>query len=74
MAVTLSITVTDAQGARAQTALGHWNDPVNPTAWVDATVADVRAMIKAWIKERVINYETTKASETDRTTRSGEVW
>lgn len=75
MAVSLTITVTDAQALRARTAFGKWDrtDPANPV-WVIATGAQMQQYIKDWVKSRTLDYETTQAAEADRATRSAEVW
>lgn len=73
MAVTLSITVTNAQAARVQTAMGHFDTSV-PPVWVNATAAEIQAMIKAWAKSKAIDYETTQNAIADRDTKSAEVW
>lgn len=77
MAVTLTITVTNAQATRAQTAYGHLDtDPLSPTfnTWVLATAADMQNAIKAWVKSRVVDYETSLTAVVDRNTRSAEIW
>lgn len=67
----LTITVPNAIVPRIQAAYGH-RDVNNPTVWVPATVAEIQEAIKAVIREKVINYETTAAAEADRVTRSAE--
>lgn len=74
MAVTLSITVTDAQALRARTALGHWDNSVLPAVWAPATAAEVRALILQWLKARVIDYETTQENEVSREAKAAEAW
>jgi len=68
----LTITVPDAVVPRIRAAFGR-RDINNPAVWVPATVVELQDAIKDFVRERVVNYETTLAAETDRTTRSTEV-
>jgi len=70
---TISITVPDSALPRLRAAFGH-PDPVTPGAWVDATNAEVMAAVKAALKSKVIDHETTIAAMADRATRSSESW
>lgn len=70
---TLTLTIPDAVVPRIRAAYGR-RDINNPAIWINATVAEVEAAVKAQIKERVINHETTLAAETERATRSAEAW
>jgi len=66
----LSITVPDAVVSRIRTAMGR---SVN-NVWIDATLAEVQAAIKQYIKAQVINYETTQAATVKNTEVSQENW
>ncbi len=73
----LSITIADDKIPRIQAAYGHLDSVVgSPTfgQWVNGTVADVTATLKASIKAKVIDYETSLAATADRATRSAEVY
>ncbi|MGH8523566.1 MAG: hypothetical protein ACREXY_04925 [Gammaproteobacteria bacterium] len=72
MAVTLSITVTDAQAARALVAFGHFEG--SPPVWVNATANDVRANILNYAKNRVLEYETALAAAAKRDAVGSETW
>ncbi len=69
----LTITVSDVVVPRIQAAFGHWSTDTTPV-WVSATVADLQAAIKTWIKGAVINYETTLAAQAKNASVSGEIW
>lgn len=73
MAVSLTITVTDAQATRARTAFGKYNTDT-PPVWVLATAAEMQAAIKAWVKSRIMDYETTQENEASRASKSAETW
>jgi len=68
----LSITVPDAVIPRIRTAMGHRDSLNGP--WIDATVVEVQAAIKQFIKAQVINYETTQAAQVKNTEVSQENW
>jgi hypothetical protein len=69
---TLTITVPDAVVPRIRTAMGHFDVPTN--TWIDATVVEVQAAIKVFIKSKVIEYESTQQAMATRGQVSGEIW
>lgn len=73
MAVTLSITVTDAQAARCQVAFGHFDNSL-PPVWVNATAAEIRAQILNFAKNKVLEYETAIAAKAKRDEVGAETW
>ena len=73
MAVTLSITVTDEQAARAQVAFGRFDNTTSPV-WIPATRAEMQDAITSWIKGRVLEYETALAAQAKRTEIGAEIW
>lgn len=68
----LTITVPDSVVPRIRTAFGH---PVGtPPVWTDATVVEVQDATKVWIKQKVIEYESTQTAMQKRSDVSGEIW
>ena len=70
---TLSVTIPDTVVARVQTAFGHYDNSV-PPVWVNATIADVQAVLKNALKNGVLEYETAQAATTKRAAVNGETW
>lgn len=73
MAVTLSITVTDAQSVRALAAFGRFNG-ATPPVWVPATGPEVRAIILNFVRAQVQNYEARLAAEAVQANVGSETW
>lgn len=73
MAVSLTITVTNAQAARVAVAFGHVESPTDPT-WVNGTVQEVTKWILAQVRRKTLDYEATQARILDQATREAEVW
>jgi len=73
MAVTMTITVTNAQATRVAAAFGHATSVTDPT-WVPATMAEVQAWIMTQVRRRTLDYEHDKAVVADAVTREIEVW
>jgi hypothetical protein len=69
----LSVTIPDAVVPRIREAFGH-QDPNNPTVRIPATVADVQAAVKGYLKSRVIDFEIGEQADVTRLTKSGENW
>jgi hypothetical protein len=67
----LTVTIPDSAVPRLRTAMGHFDGSL---VWVDATQQEVLDRVKQYLKSQVINYESTKAAEQDRATRSSESW
>jgi len=70
---TLQVIVADTLVPRIRTAFGHFNNDT-PPVWVDATVQEVQDALKAFMRSKVIDYETTQNAIADRATKSQEVW
>lgn len=70
---TLQVVVADDKVPRIRKALGHF-DNSTPPVWIDATVIEVQDALKAYLKSRVIEYETTQDAITNRATKSAEVY
>lgn len=75
---TFQITIPDAAVQRIQAAFGLdvLNDPNNPTGGthhVKASASDVMTALKAFVKSKVLDYETTQAAIADRVARSTDV-
>jgi len=68
----LTITIPDAVVPRIRTAMGHFDVPT--ATWVDATVNDIQAAIKVFVKQRVIEYESAQQAMATRSSVSGETW
>ncbi len=58
---TLNVTVPDAAVSRIQAAFGHASLPDN--VWVNATQPEVIARLKAFLRTRVVDYETALADK-----------
>lgn len=69
MAVSLTITTSDANALRFRTALGSRLGLPGL-----ATAAQAQSYFLARMKELTIDYETTLENETSRVTKSAEVW
>lgn len=68
---TLSIDIPDNAVPRLRAAFGHFD---SNQQWVDATAAEVTARVKGFLREQVINYETTKAAMAIREAKAKEQW
>ena len=68
----LSVTIPDSAVPRIRVAFGH-TDPVT-LLWVNATVAEVEAAVKGFLKSHVIDYETGQQAIATRETLSQEDW
>jgi len=68
----LTITVPDAVVTRIQAAFGHI-DPIT-LLFVPATVTEIQAAIKNFVKARVIDAEVATTATTKRTDVSSEGW
>lgn len=62
---TLSITIPDAAVPRIQEAFGHPASPTDKT-WVNATNAELRDLVTAYLRARVRQYEEVKAADLAR--------
>jgi hypothetical protein len=69
---TLSVTIADDKVPRIQAAFGT-TDPITQVR-TPATVVQVQAAIKDFLKARTIDYETSVNAIADRATKSGEVY
>ena len=67
-----TITIPDAAVPRLKTAMGHYEG--TPKVWVDATLADIQAELKRYLKSQVINHETTQAGVAKNAEVSAESW
>lgn len=75
----LTITIPDAVIPRVQTAFGRTvsSGPLGaqPTrVHVDATLTEVQAQVKAWVKQKVQAYEGDLANQVKSDSVSAEVW
>lgn len=70
-----TITVTGPQATRVSKAFGHavLGQDMQQT-WQNATAAEVIAALKQYMKDRVIGYEASQASQTVQQTGSTETW
>lgn len=74
----ITITVPDAAVPRILNAMGSWvYDPANPSTppvWTPATNAQAVAQVKAYVKQKVRDYEAQQAQITKAATVDAEVW
>lgn len=71
---TYQITIPDGLGPRILEAFGHGSSVPGAEAWVPATKNEVLAMMKDFVRQRVIAYETALAAETKSKEVQVEEW
>jgi hypothetical protein len=69
---TFEVIIPDDKVVRIREAFGH--DEFVTNTHVPATLAEVKAAIRGFLRERVDNYETTRNAIADRAARNSEVW
>lgn len=58
--VLTEVTVAQDKVNRIRVACGHWDNSVTPPVWVNATVNEVAELLKQYLRNRVIEYETAQ--------------